>query len=371
MLVRAWKTIERLHHDEDGSSATEFAVLLPTYLLLFVVLLTLGQVVCLRQKVAMTVRAEAWVGRQVNYPGVFANFTNYGNYQSIQVNPPVQNNGQLPQGAQRNDFLGISVQGQNGGQPSQIQGQNQGQSPFTVDAQTYQDRIREPAPQGQIMTSATDLAWCAFVDGSLVAGGGGGNNNQAQVQVRPHLEWRQAAGQFNYLPGWLPSFFNRGAIAPGYACYVLGRKTTDAQNQILERKVYRADQGNGQNNQNNNDPLFVRDHHPIEDLPDGNMFNISRDPRNIQGPLAQSGDGRFLPPDVPGLYGPPNGNQRAIFSNEQGLQLQPQNITANANQGAGGAQANNSGLWDTQLRLGAGGDADSEHTFFGQQLGVQ
>jgi hypothetical protein len=333
--------------DEDGSAATEFAVLMPVYLTLFVILLSLGQIVCIRQKVAMTVRTEAWLKTSVNSGAVFRNFTGYGSYSSQQLSPPVGGGG----GANANDYLGVTLANQNGGRPSQQGGQGgqggqgQGGSPFDVSAAEYQARANEAPPQDT--KAATDLAWCAFVDGSLDSQGQGGN-----VNLRPHLEWRQSRGQFSYLPSWIPSFgLGHAAVTPHYSVYVLGRKISDGSG-LIERKVYRPGAGA-------NDPLFVGDHHPIEDLPDANFFSISKAPQQ-QGGF----DARFLPPDVPGM----DANGQPIFQSEQNANLQPGNITATVPSNSNDSNANDVGIWNTGFRLG--GDADQEWSFFKGQLGL-
>jgi hypothetical protein len=339
MIERRGATTRERGTGEEATAAAEFAILLPVYLLLFVTLFTLGQLVLIRQKVVLAARLQAWLNHGPGNIGtaVFPGFQAYGSYTGTLQMPPGFSTGSAP-GADPNDFLGVN-----------------GQVDFKPSESEYRSRVNEDPPRdAKNRDAASQLAQLIFFDATQDSSG-------QNVTYHPHLEWRGATASFSYAPPWIPSFIGRTqAISPNWTCLVLGRKLQDSSGNPIERKVFRPSSAGP-------DPAgtsaSVNDHDPIEDYQagwsDGSQvalvsFPISKEPQqNAPG-------GRFFPPDLPANEQDPNGNP--LFPNESNVSLQPGNIDATVPSQSSDSDQRDVGLWNTGLRLG--GDPDAEHDFF-------
>lgn len=326
---------------EGGSAAAELAVLLPVYMSLIVVTLTLGQFVLIRQKIAMTVHLQAWTGSTDDVTNsVFQAYSNYGSYKPDRLDtsidpsshpwteiPFLDGNTANQIGAQRSDFLVFS-------------------NDLPTSGTEWTNRINEPAPQqsagggqnnganGQNSgpPSASDSA--SYL-ATLVLGDASTENGK--TVFHPHLQWRAVRGVFTYAPAFMPAVMGRSAgVKLGCTCLCLARK----RGTQFERKVYRKAGGK---------PYYVSDRNPIEDLPQDYpwAFPISRNP-NGGGASGNGGDNtdyRFLPPEIPSQ----SLNESAVTPQIQSSGGDP-------------------GIWNKDLRLG--GSEDQEWSFFKQQLGL-
>jgi hypothetical protein len=239
---------------EDASATVELAILLPVYLLLVVALLTIGQLVLVRQGMILGTRNVAWRPTGGSVP------VSEGNAPITNSFIPLGNPSAYGQFSAAAPTISDVKFVANGGSP---------EVSLTV-ASADQDRVQDSSgassSSGLSGNDAQTLAAAVM------------NDDQAKG---PHLQRSQADGQFQYHAGWLPMYF-ASSYTPKTRCVVYSRKDPT---QGYERTVYTN-----------------QDHHPIEDLigskGSSNGFSITKDM-----------SARFFPPIVPD---PNNTNESGV-----------------------------------------------------------
>ena len=200
---------------EEGAATVELALLLPVYLLLFVAVFSIGQLVVIRQEVVLAVRYQAWLGttpaaqsKSSMDSSFFKGFTPYSKGVGYtQTTPPSPKNVKLDQGI-------------------------------------YASAFTSPAGAS---SGAMQLAKDVLND---TAGG------------KAHLQSCKVSGKFHYQPEWMGAFLGSVMSEPATDCSVYVRVDK------VERKVLDL---------SGTDPQAVTDRNPIEDYTTPNSFQISKD----------------------------------------------------------------------------------------------
>jgi hypothetical protein len=317
---------------QDGTSTVELALLLPVYMLLFVGVLTVGQLVLARQEVVLAVRYQAWL--------------------------PNDSNAQLPATINNNFFPSLIPYG----------------SGFT---QTF----KGTQPVDFMNAGSASNALLKLPDFPSCFQSQGASNNEDvslaeavmndTVSGTRHLELSAVTGQFSYSPAWVSPFLLGAATTlPTTSCAVYvrtpstsssgaGSSTSPPGDTKVERKVLDVEGGNSN--------LVVTDHNPIEDYAvpsSGGAGGGGGGSGQVSFPISLTSqtNNRFYTP-----YAPDKSNPAESAYSIQSSQV-ASSLSAPAATPAplpSGFDAN-VGIWNTAFRLG--GDINSEHTFFQSML---
>jgi hypothetical protein len=199
---------------EEASATVELALLLPVYILLFIGVFSIGQLVVIRQEVVLAVRYQAWLGttpaaqsKSSMDQSFFRGFTPYSKGVGYtQTTPPNPTDVKLDQGIYASAYTNPT-----------------GASPGAM--QLAKDVLNDKAGKA-------------------------------------HLKSCKVSGKFHYQPEWMGAFLGSAMSEPATDCSVYVR-VANAERKVLDMSK--------------TDPQAVTNRNPIEDYTTPNSFQISQD----------------------------------------------------------------------------------------------